>query len=150
MTAASCSVLMVAGLLLLGPARCGNTDAKPQEELTVMQSPIQMQADIQATPEALEVSYVVKNESSEPVLLLDTLWTRQAKGYDPNWAFVEIRGSKALVKRIMETKPKGLAIDRPPVPFGRLLEPGATLDGKFKLPLPLAASNPYDATSCPK
>lgn len=108
-----------------------------------MQSPIQMQATLELKPEALEISYVVKNESSETVLLLDQLWNRKMKGFDPSWAFVEIRGSKALVKRIMETKPVGLVAERPPVPYGRMLEPGSSLEGKISLPVPMAASNPY-------
>lgn len=109
-----------------------------------MQSPIQMQAQFEVTPEEIQVAYVVKNESTEPIMLLDTHWNRKAKAFDPNWALVEIRGSKALLKRIMETKPKGLMIEHPPAPYGRELAPGDSLEGKFTVPLPLVAFNPYD------
>ena len=109
-----------------------------------MQSPIQMRTQLEVTPEAMQISYVVRNESTEPILLLDTHWNRKAKAFDPDWALVEIRGSKALIKRIMETKPKGLMIEHPPVPYGREVAPGASLEGKFSVPFPLTAFNPYD------
>lgn len=115
-----------------------------------MQSPVTMQAKIEAGTDALEISYRVTNGSSEPILILDQFWSKKAKGFDPDWAFVEIRGSKALVKRVMETKPKGLAIDFPPVPYGRSLAPGAQLEGKFRVALPLTAVNPYTFYVSPK
>ncbi len=115
-----------------------------------MQSPVAMQSNIEVGPDAIEISYAVTNGSNEPILLLDQLWNKKSKGFDPNWAFVEIRGGKALIKRIMETKPKGLAIEFPPVPYGRLIAPGTTLEGRFRVPLPLTAANPYTFYVMPK
>lgn len=114
-----------------------------------MQSPISMETKIEATDDALTVSYTVRNGSNEAILILDRLWNRKIKDFDPNWAFVEIRGSKALVKRVMEQKPRGLIVERPPVPYGRELAPGAELTGEFTLPLPLKADGSYDAYVMP-
>jgi hypothetical protein len=129
---------------------CAHPAPEPQKEQSAMQSPITLQSKMEAGPDAIEISYRVTNGSAEPILLLDQLWNKQAKGFDPNWAYVEIRGSKALIKRVMETKPKGLAMDFPPVPYGRLIAPGATLEGKFAVPLPLTAANPYTYYVTPK
>ena len=113
-------------------------------EVPVVQSPIRMEAEFEVADQSLNISYTVKNGSSEAILVLDRMWDKKAKAFNPNWAYVEIRGSRALVKRVMEAKPLKMVVEHPPVPYGREVKPGERLEGKFALTLPLAAVGAYD------
>jgi hypothetical protein len=117
--------------------------AKPME-VPVVQSPIRMEAEFEVAGQILNVSYKVMNGSSEAILVLDRMWDKKAKAFNPNWAYVEIRGNRALVKRVMEAKPLKMVVEHPPVPYGREVKPGERLEGKFALTLPLAAVGAYD------
>lgn len=109
-----------------------------------MQSPIRMQVEFVAEADKLKVSYTVENGSSEPVMVLDRMWDKKAKAFNPDWAYVEIRNGRALVKRVMEAKPLKMVVEHPPTPYGRELKPGERLQDNFALSLPLTAFGAYD------
>jgi|GEM_PF-3177054 len=136
-------------VMALGPMSCRSQIVPAEQENKHVQSPVVMQAEILAADDGVKISYVVHNHSETPILVLDRLWNRKMKSFDPNWAFVEIRGSKALIKRVMEPKPQGLIVERPPVPYGREVAPGEKAEGSFTLPVPLRADGSYDAYVMP-
>jgi hypothetical protein len=136
-------------VMLAQPSGCARKGVVAQEEQIPMQSPIKLKAEIQVQAEAIEVTYTVANESSEPVIILDRFFDRRKKSFDANWAYVEIRGGKALIKRAMERKPDTLPIEHPQTPYGRELKPGESLEASFSVPVPLEATNPYLFYSTP-
>lgn len=102
-----------------------------------MQVDVRLKVNIEPTPDSLNISYEFLNTQEQPVLVFDRMWDRQKQALDPDWAHVEIRGTKALVSRAAFKKPEGLHFDNPPVPYGREVAAGKTLVGKFSIKLPL-------------
>lgn len=130
-----CGVLLT--LLVMQNSNCGETGAVPQEEVKAMQGAVRLNATIQPKPDSLEISYEFINSTDQAVLVFDRMWDRAKKAIDPEWADVEIRGTKALISRSLSKKPEGLFFDNPPVPYGREVAPGKSLSGKFSVKLPL-------------
>ena len=134
-------ILRVCGLSLLllslQSGNCGEAKPIPRKEGNAMQVDVRMKVNIQPKPDSLEISYEFLNPKDQPVLIFDRMWDREKKALDPEWANVEIRGTKALISRSLSKKPDGLHFDNPPVPYGREVAPPKTLRGKFTVPLPL-------------
>lgn len=134
-------ILRVCGLGLLAlslqSANCGEAKPAPQKEGTAMQVDVLLKVDIQPKPDSLEISYEFVNPKDQPVLVFDRMWNRAKKAIDPEWANVEIRGTKALISRSLSKKPVDLSFDNPPVPYGREVAPGKSVSGKFSVALPL-------------
>lgn len=103
-----------------------------------MQGDARLKADIQPKPDSLQISYEFVNPTEQPLLVFDRMWDREKKALNPEWANVEIRGTKALISRALSKKPPDLHFDNPPVPYAREVPPGGTLSGKLDVPLPLA------------
>jgi hypothetical protein len=135
-------VLALAAYLGLTGIAC--PQAREPKEVAKVKSPIQMEVKFQADEQSLKVSYTVINGSSEPVLVLDRMWDRKAKALNPNWAYVDVRGNRALIKRVMDPKPLKMVVEHPRVPYGRKVLPGERLKGEFALSLPLTAFGQYD------
>jgi len=137
-------VSLLTALLLGSPvAACSKPQiAKPREKPS-MQSPVRLSAKFEFGPDTFQVEYTFENASNQTVLLFDRMWDFQTNAMNANWAYVEIRDGKALVKRALEIKPDTLMVEKPPVPYGREVLPGASLSGSFALPLPLKENQAY-------
>jgi hypothetical protein len=115
--------------------RNGKKDPSP------VQSEVNVMARITATAQELMVEYRAENRRADPVLIFDRLWDLRKEALDPNWVYVEASGRRVFLRRQMELRPALLHVEQPPVPYGRELAPGASLQGKFSIP-----SNPvYEA-----
>ena len=104
-----------------------------------------LETKIEAGATGVSVRYSLTNTGAEPILVFDRMWDNEKGALDPNWAYVEIRGSRALVKRLMENPPAGLRVSEPKVPYGREIAPGAKAEGAVTLPAPLTERGAYDA-----
>ncbi|MCW5964025.1 MAG: hypothetical protein KIT83_08295 [Bryobacterales bacterium] len=100
-------------------------------------------ATIQVSKDAVAVAYEFENVTGETVLLYDRLWSMANNALEDGWAYVEIRGTKALLKRALEPKPEGLMTDTPPVPYARPVPPGEKATGSFSVSLPLTRRSAY-------
>lgn len=109
-----------------------------------MTGEVAMHAKIEAGPGGVTITYSLTNTSAAPILVFDRMWDSQTQALDPNWAYVEIRSGRALVKRMMENPPQGLHVSEPKVPYGREVAPGAKADGVITLPAPLTERGAYD------
>jgi len=109
-----------------------------------MQTDIRLETRIEQSADSLAVSYSLLNSTPKPLLLFDRMWDRKTGALNPNWAYVEIRGGRALIKRIMEPVPDSLDVNNPERPHAREIAPGAKAEGKFVLSLPLTERGAYD------
>ena len=110
-----------------------------------MTGEVVMQAKIEAGPGGVTIAYSLTNTGAAPILVFDRMWDSQAQALDPNWAYVEIRSGRALVKRMMENPPPGLHVSEPKVPYGREIAPGAKAEGVITLSAPLTERGAYDS-----
>ena len=104
-----------------------------------------LETKIEAGASGVSIRYSLTNTGAEPVLVFDRMWDNEKGALDPNWAYVEVRNGRALVKRLMENPPAGLRVSEPKVPYGRELAPGAKAEGTVSLPLPLTERGAYDS-----
>ncbi len=104
-----------------------------------------LETKIEAGAGAVSIRYSLANTGTEPILVFDRMWDNEKGALDPAWAYVEIRGGRALVKRMMENPPAGLRVSEPKVPYGREVAPGAKAEGTVALPLPLTERGAYDS-----
>ncbi|MEP7363804.1 MAG: hypothetical protein ABI972_11160 [Acidobacteriota bacterium] len=104
-----------------------------------------LETKIEAGAAGVSIRYSLTNSSSEPILVFDRMWDNEKGALDPNWAYVEIRGGRALVKRMMENPPDGLRVSEPKVPYGREVAAGAKAEGIVSLPVPLTERGAYDS-----
>ena len=65
---------------------------------------------------SLSVEYTFENPTDHPILVFDRLWDMHTNALHPNWAYVEIRGTRAAIKRDLDRMPEGLLHENPPVP----------------------------------
>ena len=91
----------------------------------------------------LKVEYSVINKSDVPILVFDRMRNLRTGEPDPNWAFVDISGGEAILKRAQEKMPKTMTMENNPVPYAREIPPGGTAAGHFQLAAPLRQSDPY-------
>lgn len=110
-----------------------------------MNGDVQLETKIEAGEGGVKIAYSLENLGSAPLLVFDRMWDNEKGALDPNWAYVEIRGGRALVKRMMETPPQGLRVSEPKVPYGREVAPGAKAEGTVTLPAPLTERSAYDS-----
>jgi hypothetical protein len=129
------------GLLATGGVPMNGQNPKEKNR---MQHELRVDLRVHSKPDQLEFEYSFENTSSQPILVFDRMWDMQAQALSQDWAYVEIRGSAAVVKRRMEALPWGLHIENPTVPYGREIQPSARGGGKFYLPLPLKECGEYD------
>jgi hypothetical protein len=92
----------------------------------------------------LKIEYSVTNRSGKPIFIFDRLWSAHAHTIDANWAYVQIIGKTAIIRRLMETMPPGVHMETPPEPYGREIAPKATATGVFKIQLPISEWGPFD------
>ena len=104
-----------------------------------------LETKIEVGAAGVNIRYTLANTGSEPMLVFDRMWDNEKGALDPNWAYVEIRGGRALVKRMMEAPPAGLRVSEPKVPYGREIAPGAKAEGTVSLPAPLTERGAYDS-----
>jgi hypothetical protein len=91
----------------------------------------------------LKAQYSVVNNTSSPIVVFDRMRNLRTGEPDPNWAFVDIVGSLAVLKRAMEPSDVPLMMENIPVPYAREIPPGGTAAGSFQLVAPLRQSDPY-------
>lgn len=92
----------------------------------------------------LECSYVVFNRGSSPIFIFDKLYNMIAEALDPNWAYVSCDGDVLRLARKLIPTPYGLHVELPPVPYGRVVLPGARMADTFRLNQPFREQGPYD------
>lgn len=113
-------------------------------------TPVRIEFKPKMIGENLQVTYTLVNRSSETVFVFDRMWDLDKDRLDINWSYVEFSGKKAILKRALEPKPAGLAMEELPEPYGRELRPGKRATGSFQVALPLKQSGAYDFTTQPK
>lgn len=113
-------------------------------------SPVEIIFKPRAAGGNLQVKYMVVNRSSETIFVFDRMWDLDTDRLAVNWSYVEISGKKAVLKRALEPKPAGLAMEELPEPYGREIAPGKHATGSFQVALPLEQSGAYDFTTQPK
>jgi hypothetical protein len=125
-------------------AFCAPAQRKASKEKKPMNGDAVLETRIEVSAAGVNIRYSLTNAGAEPVLVFDRMWDNEKGALDPNWAYVEIRGGRALVKRMMENPPPGLRVSEPKVPYGRELAPGAKAEGSLSLPAPLTERGAYD------
>lgn len=88
--------------------------------------------------EALVLRYEVTNPFAEELLVFD-----RAEDGDLDWMDVTLAGGVARLSRAWVAAPEAVIEDEAPVPWGRLVAPGATRATEVKLPLPLEERGPW-------
>jgi hypothetical protein len=126
-------------------AFCAPAQRMATKENKPMNGEAVLETKIEAGATGVSIRYSLTNTSSEPILVFDRMWDSEKGALDPNWAYVEIRGGRALVKRLMENPPAGLRVSEPKVPYGRQVAPGAKAEGTVALPAPLTERGAYDS-----
>jgi hypothetical protein len=91
----------------------------------------------------LKIRYSVVNKTDAPVVVFDRMRNLRTGEPDPNWAFVDIAGHTAVLKRAMEPTGGPVMMENIPEPYAREIVPGGTVAGSFTLPTPLNQSDPY-------
>ncbi|MBN8730237.1 MAG: hypothetical protein J0L64_06820 [Acidobacteria bacterium] len=132
-------------LLCLLAAACAPAQRKAAKEIKPMNGDVQLESKIEAGEGGVKIAYTLTNLSGGPILVFDRMWDNEKGAIDPNWAYVEIRGGRALVKRMMENPPQGLRVSEPKVPYGREVAPGAKAEGTIALAAPLTERGAYDS-----
>ena len=98
-------------------------------------------------------SYTIQNAGAARVLVFDRLYQTDPTGFrtvDPDLVFrwLENDGLYRIAKMVPAI-PKGQKFEVPEVPYARILEPGAAIDGRVLVPVPLDQSLPYDVVAGP-
>lgn len=91
----------------------------------------------------LKVQYSVVNKTNSPIVVFDRMRNLRTGEPDPNWAFVDIIGRTAVLKRAMEPTGGPVMMENIPEPYAREILPGETATGSFQLAVPLRQSDPY-------
>ncbi len=89
----------------------------------------------------LEVHYSVINKTDVPVLVFDRMRNLRTGEPDPNWAFLEIAGGRAVLKRAMEDPHAPLMKENIPAPYAREVPKGGAVFGSFQVAVPLRQSD---------
>lgn len=92
----------------------------------------------------LKVEYTVVNHSQSVIYVLDRMWDREKNKLDTDWAYADISGKAAGLKRALEPVPRGLIAEDPRVPYGREVAPGQSVTSSFRVTLPLKQNGEYD------
>ena len=130
-------------------AYCAPAQRQAAKERKPMNGDAVLETKIEAGTSGVNIRYSLTNAGVEPILVFDRMWDNEKGALDPNWAYVEIRGGRALVKRMMENPPVGLRVSEPKVPYGREVAPGAKAEGTVSLPAPLTEHGAYDSFTHP-
>ncbi len=123
----------IALLALAAPVGAQSKRSAKSKEPAKVQD-VTVTAKFNKGPQDLEVEYRVENHRAETVLIYDRFWDMRKNALDPNWVYAEANGLRLFLRRLMQTKPVGLRIEQPPVPYGRELAAGASVSGKFSIP----------------
>lgn len=109
-----------------------------------------MRLEVRLAPEgtgALAVLYRLDNDRATPVEVFDVLLRVARSGVsepDPDLAYVVPEGPEgAAIGKYLLAEPEDRDIESPEVVLARRLAPGAALQGRMRLPLPLRLHHPY-------
>lgn len=100
-------------------------------------------------PDSIAVLYRLDNDRASPVEVLDVLLRIAPSGAsepDPERAYVVPEGAEgAAIGKYLVAEPEDRDVEAPEVVLARRLAPGAALQGRMRLPLPLRLHHPYAA-----
>lgn len=98
-------------------------------------------------PESIAVLYRLDNDRASPVEVFDVLLRIAPSGAsdpDPDLAYVVPEGAEgAAIGKYLVAEPEDQDVEAPEVVLARRLGPGASLQGRMRLPLPLRLHHPY-------
>jgi len=99
------------------------------------------------SPQAVAILYKLDNARASPLEVFDVLLRIAPSGAsepDPELAYVVPEGGDgAAIGKYLVAEPEDREVEAPEVVLARRLAPGASLQGRMRLPLPLRLHHPY-------
>lgn len=140
---------MVAGLLALalGPVQEGHAMGENTEPA------ISLEVRWSAGDGHVTGAYRVENRSAARLMVFDRLYHTQRSGrrtVDPDFAWRRIGGDGVVsVEKLVPEIPRDIDVMAPELPYARVLDPGAVLEGRAVVPVPVTAALPYTPQPLP-
>ena len=107
------------------------------------QSQPSVQLKVTIEKNSARLQYEIRNTLDRPVYVFDRLYDMRTQKLSSDWAYIAVEGQKAIVSRQVWPLPEGLRHDSPETPYGRLVAPDSSVNGKISLELPLVERDPY-------